>query len=262
MKTIVEIHVTSLLEKDTRLDGRKFDEFRKITIDYGISPISAEGSARVRIGDTEVVAGVKIETGSTYPDSPDEGTIMANVELLPLSSPDFESGPPNVGSIELARSIIDRGIRESKCMDFGKLCIKKGEKMWIVMIDAYSVNDNGNLADAIGLAAIAALQDAKFPKYDEKTDKINYEEKTKKKLELKCLPIPITVIKIKDKFILDPSLEEEKAMDARLTVTTVESGEIVALQKGGEATLTEEDIEKIIDLSIKNGKELRSLLKK
>ncbi len=261
MKSIVEKHVTELIEKEFRFNGRKLDEFRKIEVEYGISPKSAEGSARVRIGETEVVAGIKMAIGDPFPDTLNEGVFIANVELIPLSSPEFELGPPTLESIELARSVIDRGIRESYAVDLKKLCIKKGEKVWMIIVDVYSINDAGNLTDAIGIAAIAALQDAKFPKYDEKTFTINYEEKTKKKIELGCFPIPITVLKIQDKFLVDPTLEEEKAMDARLTVTTIESGELVALQKGGEGVLTEEDIEKMIDISIKKGKEIRSLLK-
>ncbi len=261
MKTITVTHVLASLEKDIRFDGRKFDEFRKIEVQYGISKKSAEGSARVKIGDTEVVAGVKMEIGKPFPDNPDEGTIMANVELLPLSSPDFETGPPDIKSIELARAVIDRGIRESKTLDFKKLCIKKGEKVWMIYIDAYSINDAGNLADAMGIAALAALQDAKFPKYDEKSERIVYDEKTKKKLDLSQLPIPVTVIKIKGKYLLDPSLEEEKAKEARLTITTVDNGDIVAFQKGGNGTLTEEDILKMVELSTKKGKEIRKLLK-
>ena len=55
----MKTHVKNLLEKNVRIDGRKLDELRKISVEYGITP-SAEGSARVKIGDTEVVAGVKM----------------------------------------------------------------------------------------------------------------------------------------------------------------------------------------------------------
>ncbi|MFH1592315.1 MAG: exosome complex protein Rrp42 [Candidatus Woesearchaeota archaeon] len=261
MKDIVGTHVVSLLDKDIRLDGRKLDEFRKITVEYGVSSKSAEGSARVKIGDTEVVAGIKFSLGTPYPDEPAKGTIVVNVELLPLSSPDFETGPPNIQSIEYARAIVDRGLRESDALDMKKLCIKKGEKMWMIMIDVYSVNDAGNLADAIGLAALAALKDAKYPKYDEKKGLVLYDERTKKGLELKQIPIPITIVKIKDKFLVDPASDEEKAMEARLTVTTVEDGRICAIQKGGELPLSTEDVEKMVQLSIEKGKELRKLLK-
>ena len=147
---IVEDHVKKLLMTEKRFGGRKLDEFRKIEVEYGVSAKSAEGSARVKIGDTEVIAGIKMEVGVPYPDQPEKGTLMAGVELLPLSSPEFESGPPSIKSIELARVVVDRGIRESDALDLKKLCIKKGEKMWMVIIDNYSINDDGNLADAIG----------------------------------------------------------------------------------------------------------------
>lgn len=260
LQMITKQHIYNLIDKDIRLDGRKLDEFRKIEIQYGVSSKAAEGSATVKIGETEVIAGVKMEVGATYPDQPEKGTLMAGVELLPLSSPEFESGPPNKESIELARSVIDRGIRESDALDLKKLCIRKGEKMWVVVIDAYSLNDSGNLADAFGLASLAALKDTKYPKYDEKTDKLEY-EKTTKKLQLKELPIPITIVKIKNKFIVDPTSDEEKAMDARLTITTTEDGRICALQKGGDSALSTEDIEKMTEMSIKKGKELRKLIK-
>lgn len=94
-----------------------------------------------------------------------------------------------------------------------------------------------------------------------KKKKLITKKKQKKGIELKELPIPVTVLKIKNKFILDPTLDEENAMGARLTVTTVEDGRICALQKGGISPLTPEDTEKIIELATKKGKELRKLFK-
>lgn len=260
--TIVNDHIKKLLKKGKRFDGRGLEEYRKdIKIEYGISSENAEGSARVKIGNTEVIAGVKMDVSEPYPDVPDKGSISVNVELLPFSNPKFESGPPGIKAIELARAVVDRGIRESDAVDFKKLCIKKGEKAWFLLIDVYSYNDDGNLADAIGLAALAALKDTRYPKYDVKTEKIDYKEKTNKKLILKELPIPVTIFKIEDKYLVDPSLEEEEIMDARLTVTSTEDGKICSLQKGGKVALNEDDIEKMVDIAIKKGKELRKLIK-
>jgi len=145
-----------------------------------------------------------------YPDTPDEGSIMVGAELLPLSSPEFELGPPGQKAIELAR-VVDRGIRESKCIDFKKLCITEGEKAWTIVIDICTINDAGNLLDASSLAAIAALRNTTFPEY--KDDKIDYKKKTSKKLELKDIPLSVTVIKIGDKFLVDPDSDEEKAIE-------------------------------------------------
>src|SRR3989338_8090270 len=105
MIDITKEHLIELFGKGFRLDGRKFDEYRKINVEYGISSRSAEGSARVKIGKTEVVAGVKLEIGKPYSDRPDEGSIMVSMEFLPLSNPEFESGPPGIDSIELSRVV-------------------------------------------------------------------------------------------------------------------------------------------------------------
>ena len=119
-------HIIKLFESDARLDGRKLTDYRPVKVDVDVTP-NAEGSARVKIGDTEVIVGVKVEVMQPYPDSPDEGSIMVGAELLPLSNPNFEQGPPSIQAVELAR-IVDRGIRESKSLDFKKLCIKEGER--------------------------------------------------------------------------------------------------------------------------------------
>ena len=88
-------HVIKLLEKGLRLDGRKSLDYREpIKVTKGIIK-TAEGSAHVIVGDTEVIAGVKMEVGEPYPDTPDEGGIIVGAELLPLSNPDFELGPPS-----------------------------------------------------------------------------------------------------------------------------------------------------------------------
>lgn len=251
-------HVVMLLESDKRLDGRKPMEYRKpINIEYGFTK-TAQGSAKVTLGETEVMVGIKMEVGEPYPDMPDEGTIIVGAELLPLSNPDFEGGPPGIQAIELAR-IVDRGIRESKTIDFKKLCIKKGENVWLLLIDIVTLNDAGNLFDASALAAYAALQNAVFPEFD--GERIDYEKKSNKKLELKNMPLSVTVCKIGNKFIVDPTIEEEKVIDARLTVATIEDGTLCALQKGGEIPLTSEDIIKMIEIGAEKGKELRGVLK-
>ncbi|HLD02868.1 MAG TPA: exosome complex protein Rrp42 [Candidatus Nanoarchaeia archaeon] len=258
----IKEHIEKLLSQGIRSDGRKLLDYRaEITVERGVSKKSAEGSARVRIGRTEVVAGVKMEVGTPFDDSEDEGVLMVGVELLPLSNPAFESGPPSIESIELSR-VIDRAIRESKCIDFNKLCIKAREKVWMVMVDIYPINDEGNLFDAAFLAAMAALQDAVFPKYDTEKGTVNYEEKTKQKLPLDKLPVECTVTKVGNVFLVDPSTDEWDALDARLTVGFLENGNICAMQKGGDEALTEEEIFKMIEIAGEKAKILRKVLQK
>jgi len=251
-------HIIDFLNKGMRFDERKPLEYRNVKVEYGIS-MNAEGSARVQIGDTVVFAGVKLAIEKPYPDTADRGLLAVNAELLPMSSPDFESGPPGMEAIEYAR-IVDRGIRESEMIDMEKLCIEEGEKAWSVMVDLIPINNDGNLFDAFALAALAALKDAKFPKVEDEV--INYKEKTKEKLPIdeKKNVCSVTVLKIGNHFIVDPSIEEEKISDARLTVATLSDGTLCALQKGGEAPLTDEEILKMVDIAIEKTNELRKAL--
>src|SRR3989344_1057413 len=202
--TDLKAHLIQALQKNMRFDGRQLLQYRPVSIEADISK-NAEGSARVRIGETEVLSGVKFEIGTPFPDKPDEGTIIVNAELLPLSSPQFELGPPGIDAVELAR-VVDRGIRESKALDFKKLCIKEGEKVWILIIDICTINDSGNLLDASALAAVAAVKNARYPEIQD--GKIDYKHRTNKKIELSEEPIEVTVRMVGEHLLVDTTTEE------------------------------------------------------
>ncbi len=247
--------VASVLKEGKRLDNRAFDEYRKIEITNGISK-NADGSARVKLGETEVICGIKSDIGEPYPDSPGEGSISVGMELLPIASPSFESGPPSEESIEISR-VVDRGIRESKALDFKKLCIREGEKVWIVFIDLYAINDDGNLFDASSIAALSALLDARTPKIeDDKIVKGEYAGKFK--LERK--PLLSTFAKIGNSIVLDPNLAEEKALQGRFSVATTEDDYLSAFQKGYGGGFSVTEIDNCLSIALKKSKEIRKLL--
>lgn len=251
-------HLLKSLKKDIRYDGRKKLDYRKVVVELGVSKC-AEGSARVKIGGTEVLAGVKMELMQPYPDRPEEGNIMVNAELLPLSNPEFEPGPPGEEATEIAR-VVDRGIRESKTIDLKKLCKVPGEKAWGVLIDICSINDEGNLQDAASLAALAALRNTKFPALN-KLGEIDYDApKTDEGLPLSRAPVEVTVHKIGEYFFVDPVIDEEKQTESRLTVAMTEKDTVCALQKGGREPLTVDDIDKMVGIAKKLAPSLRKAL--
>ena len=242
-----------LAENGKRADGRKFDEFRNIEIEVNVVS-KAEGSAKVKIGNTQVIAGIKMDIGEPYPDTPDSGVMITAAELIPLASPDFESGPPRENAIELAR-VVDRGIRESELIEVDKLCVEPGEKVWLVFIDIHILDFDGNLFDAASLAALAALMTTKVPAE-------RFELGEDYPLPLKDPPVSCTSAKFNGVLVLDPSLDEEEIAEARLTVATDEKGDIRAMQKGLNGSFTTDEIKKVIKTSIDNGKKLREILYK
>ena len=255
--------IKKLGKSDKRLDGRNFDAYRKVEIEKDFIK-SAEGSARVKLGNTVIVAGIKMSIGTPYPDTPAEGVLVVNAELVPFASPEFERGPPGEDAIELAR-VVDRAIRESKCIDFSKLCIEPNKAVWMVNVDMDVLDDDGNLIDASCLAAVAAIMSARLPEYENVNDGyvVKFGTKTSKKIPMMNIPVSTTSIKINDAILADPSIEEISAMEARLTIGTLNSGsdiKLCSMQKGGERGLTFEEVEKMIDIAVERGKELRDAL--
>jgi len=253
----MKAYVKSVLDANDRLDGRKFDEFRTVEVTYNVSN-KAEGSARVKIGKTEVIAGVKMDVGAPYADSANKGNLIMGAERLPIANPEFLPGPPNAETIELAR-IVDRGIRESGMIDMEKLCIREGELVWNVIIDIYTINDDGNMIDASALAAVAALRNAVFPKLVD--DKVQWGEFTETKVPLKFTPLTATVYKIGKHLILDTDRKEEEAVETRLSVSISEKGNVHAMQKGGETGLSIEETDKAIGMAMDFVAKLRKDLK-
>ncbi len=251
---IVSDRVRKLAEKGFRIDRRKPMEYRPISIETGIY-YHGDGSALVSLGKTKVAAGVKFELGTPFPDKPDEGTIVVDAELLPVASPTFEPGPPDENAVELAR-VVDRAVRESGAVDFKELCIREGELVWIVHIDLRVLDDGGNLFDASSIAALSALLNARIPRIEE--DKVVHGE-YEGKLKLKEYPLLTTFAKIGPLIVADPSLEEEKAMDARLSVGTTEKN-VVALQKGGTGALSLGEVDYILDRAMELGRKLRKVV--
>ncbi len=255
MESVKRKKISELLKKDKRLDGRGLMDFRKIKIETGMIGTAA-GSSLVSIGNTKVMTGIKVETGTPFTDKPKNGVIITNVELTPLASPNFEAGPPREMAIEMSR-VVDRGIREAKTIDLSKLCIDPGKLVFIVYVDIYVLNHDGNLFDTFALSAISALLNTKMKKY---TVKKNGELKYGKgyvKLPIQNYPVEISIGKIDGKMIVDPSLEEEAVVDGLITIAIGNKGEICAMQKRKIGVFSVEDILLAITIAQKKAKEIR-----
>jgi exosome complex component RRP42 len=249
--------ISQHIEKGERLDGRGLQDYRSIKIEQGVIE-KAEGSARIYLGKTEVLVGVKVETGEPFPDTPNEGVQTVNAELVPLASPNFEPGPPDENSIELAR-IVDRGLRESHAIDTEKLCIEAGKKVFVVFIDVYVLNYDGNLIDASALAALAALMNTKISNYEVKDGELKLKQGYTQ-LPMKSRPITVTIGKINNQLIIDPQFEEEQVTDSRISIAVNEKGNICAVQKGGSGYFTPQQILEASKLAQAKAAEMRKKL--
>ena len=255
VETIRKAQLVELLAQGKRVDGRALDQHRELKIETGVIP-KANGSAMVTLGNTQVLAGVKIATGIPFPDTPDKGILMVNGEILPMASPYAEPGPPSEEAIELAR-VVDRGVRESEMIDLGKLSLVPGKSVIAVFVDCNIMNVDGNLFDATSYAVVAALRTAKMKKYVVKDDKAEATDEWVP-VPVGRTPVSVTLARIGDKLVVDPNTEEEASMDMRITITTDDDGNICASQKGEASTISPAQVLEAADASIRIGKQIRS----
>ncbi|MCS7104526.1 MAG: exosome complex protein Rrp42 [Thermofilaceae archaeon] len=246
--------IRSMIKRGERVDGRGPDQYRELKVDTGIAG-NADGSAKVSLGHTKVVAGVKVSLGQPYPDAPAAGVLIVHAELIPLASPIFEPGPPDENDVELAR-VIDRGLRSASAIKLEDMSVIPGKQVWRVFVDIYPIDHDGNFIDASGLAAMAALLNTRVPKLSVTPDGTVTRAEEKVPLPINDIPVFVTFAKIGDVLVVDPCYEEELVMDARVTFAITKSGNVCAIQKGGRGSFTPEEILKALDTAQRLAPEL------
>ena len=247
--------ILEFLKTGKRIDGRSLDEQRPLTIETGVIP-KANGSARVKLGNTEVITGVKIQLDKPFPDLGDKGILICTAEILPLADPNAEPGPPNEEVIELAR-VVDRGIRETEMIDLHQLVLIENKSVIGMFIDSSVIDSGGNLFDACSYASVAGILSCTVPKYEVKDEVPVLVEGVTSKPPIKTIPVSVTMARIGDYLIVDPTRDEESCMNARITITTNSDGNICAVQKGGSDGFTAEQLIQCAETALSVGRKIR-----
>ncbi|HEX7206790.1 MAG TPA: exosome complex protein Rrp42 [Nitrososphaeraceae archaeon] len=246
------------ISKGKRLDGRNLDDIRPLEIELDIIK-KANGSAKVKLGNSEVIAGVKIETGEPFEGLENKGALIVSAEVLPTASPYIEPGPPDEETVELAR-VVDRGIRESEMIDLDKLVLVPGKTVYTIFVDCSIINADGNLFDATSYAVVSALASSKIPVFEMQDGKVVHTGNSQDP-PVTTIPVSITAIRIGEAVILDPTSEEEACMNARITIATNSNGDYTAIQKGSTGAFTVGQIKKAAETARIKGEEVRAKIK-
>nr|ACO11276.1 Exosome complex exonuclease RRP45 [Caligus rogercresseyi] len=218
--------ILAALQEGKRLDGRKLDERRDINIHLG----REWGTAEVRLGDTRVLASTSCSVGEPRSVRPNEGILKTHIEPLSKRSISTET------LVELNR-VIERVLKESKCVDMESLCISSEEKVWIISLEMTLLNDAGNAADCASIAGLAALCHFKRPDVTLKGDKIRihpFYERDPVSLAIHHHPVLSTFALYGRVALLDPSKEEEIVMDGKVVLGMNPYREICALHLAGQ----------------------------
>ena len=228
--------------KNVRADGRQQRELRDVEIACGVIA-QATGSARVRIGSTDVIVGVKAEIGTPDVETPSIGAVEFSVECSPLASPKFRGRGGDELSAELASAIEKSfGVGMSGeagtgtgAVDLASLCILPGKSCWVLYVDALVLDLDGSVVDAISVACRAALQDAKIPKVEiqgEGDDQdFELDEDNVTQIDVGRVPLSLSAGLLGSSVILDLTGSEEEASTAVVSVSTNAQGDICGVSK-------------------------------
>lgn len=245
-----------------RIDGRQAYDYRKIKITFGVD----RGCCQVELGDTRVMAQVSCQVVEPKQARPSDGTLFINVELSPMACPSFEPGRLSDFGVEINR-LLERCLKESRCLDTESLCIVSGERVWEVRVDVHVLNHDGNLVDSCSIAAIAAMAHFRRPDITVSGNEITIhppEERDPVPLSIHHMPICVSFAFYEQgKYLLvDPGDREEKVMDGRMVIGMNKHREICTLQITGQMLLMKEQVLRCSNIAVVKVAEITELIHK
>ncbi|XP_078689014.1 exosome complex component RRP42-like [Branchiostoma floridae x Branchiostoma belcheri] len=254
------------VQDDLRSDGRACEDYRHVEVETDVVS-NTSGSARLRLGNTDILVGVKAEMGEPDPGRPKEGKLEFFVDCSANASPEFEGRGGEELAIEVSNAL-QRIFNSKSTLDLTALCIIPGGQCWVLFVDVLVLECGGNLFDAVSLAVKAALFNTRIPTVivtadDEGQQEIELSDDPYdvKRLDVDNVPLIVTLSKIGHRHVVDASWEEELCSLARLTVGVTQKGTIAGLNKEGSGSLDPESIYEMIESGKKVGVVLNSRLK-
>lgn len=218
-----KVFIIDGVQDDYRSDGRTNIDYRPMELETDVVS-NASGSARLRLANTDILVGVKTEIDTPTSDQPSLGKIEFFVDCSANATPEFEGR----GGEQLASSIsnmMQRAYHSSQAFDLKQLCIVEGKQCWKLYIDILILECGGNLYDAVSLAVKAALFNTRIPfvkavlmdggNVDLQLTDDPYDSRH---LNIGSAPLLVTLCKIGDKCVVDPSAEEESCSVISLVV--------------------------------------------
>lgn len=235
------------IAQDLRSDGRKRLTYRPICVETGVIP-QANGSARVRMGATDVISSVKAELGKPSSLQPDKGKVTINVDCSPTAEPMFEGRGGDELSMELSvalqRCLLGGKSGAGAGIDLSSLIVVDGKICWDLYIDCLVVSSDGNLLDALGAAIKAALSNTGIPRVhvaagasgDEQAE-VDISDEEFLQFDTSDIPVIVTLTKVGRHYIVDATSEEESQMNSAVSISVNRKGHVCGLTKRGGAGL-------------------------
>jgi len=241
------------IAKNIRTDGRGSMDMRPFVLETGILS-QTNGSARVKLAETDILVGIKLETGDPSPPRPDEGRIQFSIERASIEFEPFASDNLSVELSSFMQEIL------KKALDLRNLSIIHGKLCWIVYVDVMILGYGGNLYGAISIATRAALFNTLIPKVDINVDaeefEVSEDPESFSRFNIEKIPVCITFNKIGEGHVVDATIEEEICMTVQLITAVDQHGNLCAIQKVGRGGIHPSSLNEMILSAQKIGRQV------
>lgn len=252
------------VQADLRVDGRPRLSYRPILVETGLVS-NASGSARLRLANSDVLVGVKVELDTPAPDRPSEGRLEFFVDCSANATPEFEGRGGEDLANEISRFL--HRAYSAGALNLGDLCVLPGQQCWVLYIDILILECGGNLFDAVSLAVKAALHSTRIPSVrvaamdgGEPELELSDDPFDTKRIDTINAPCIVTLSKIGNHFVIDPTVEEESCSSASLLVSVTAQQNVTAVRKVGSGSLHPDTLTTMLQTGREVGSSLNTIL--
>lgn len=121
------------IQENIRCDGRTRSDYRPMELETDVVQ-NSNGSARLRLANSDVLASIKAEIDVPHANRPNEGKLEFFVDCSANATPEFEGR----GGEELANEIsntLSKAFTSPNAFDLKSLCILSRKQCWKLYID-------------------------------------------------------------------------------------------------------------------------------
>nr|SVE85742.1 EOG090X0CWA [Daphnia pulicaria] len=255
------------VQDDLRCDGRTRLDYRPIILETGLVS-NASGSARLRLANSDILVGVKVELASPFPDKPKEGRLEFFVDCSANATPEFEGR----GGEDLANEIcrfLQRSYASGDTINLSELSVLTGQQCWVLYVDILILECGGNLYDAVSLAVKSALYATQIPSIkvatmdgDQPELELSDDPYDTKRLNTENIPCVVTLMKIGNHYLVDPTPEEECCSSSGIVVAVSGNKKITAVRKIGSGSLHPDSLVSMLKTGSEVGAVVNTILMK
>lgn len=262
-----KVYILHGIRDDLRVDGRGCEDYRHMEIETDVVS-NTDGSAKVSLGHTVVLVGIKAEIGKPRPLVPNEGYLEFFVDCSANATPEFEGrGGEELGTA-LSKTLY-KVFNNKHSLDLRSLCISPGEHCWVLYVDVLLLQCDGNLYDAISIAIKAALFNTKIPRVHISSDdeggkeiELSDDPYDCVRLNVENVPCIVTLCKVGHRHVVDATLQEKACSVASLIISVTHKGMVTCTRKVGGGSLDPESIFEMTEAGKRVGKALHTPLMK